>query len=488
MSKKGRTSKKKVHEETLEEIREFLRQRESSYRQVLDHVKGLMDKFHLFTEDGKRTIYRVATRKDYQGEDLKTVESIQDKLKKRRQELKDKGVKDPYTQYTLTDVEDIVGLKVICIYPSDVKIVRDYINKLYHEGNFAKCKEELVVGKVDVRTESGEIEKRESGYEAYHFTVSPPGGLSMFHCEIQVLTLLQEAAAVKSHDLIYKPNGAVKEEYVAQAKLLSDSLRVADEQSMVLEQGILEKRRIERERKNVAKRAIMSEIVQRVQSSQDSELSELIGDINQRENLALANIDDLVNRVICLVGKRKQADLNICRIASYLATQREGSDLDAWALELIDRYIAKAVGVIKGQGHLFKGLILWGLSKDGTIEETKKALWHGERLKDADLICTAKGNISHFIADLEIRDQRDLALEYSEEACNAKPDWHRLDTYGYVRIVFGKDVREVEEGWDKCKQAYGQASDKNVAQPFLHIAQNKALERLTQFAQKELLI
>ena len=452
-----------VEVETIEQIKDFFEPKDDSYRKVLKMIRRSLDDYRDSTE-GRKAIYRIATRRDYQGEELKTAASIQRKLIEKRAEK---------PTYDLFDIEDIVGCRVVCVYPTDVDVVRKYIWDHWREWGLRKPK--------------GESKNTKQGYRAYHFTVSPRGLLGHYNCEIQLVTMLQEAWSFKTHDLLYKPKEAVREEHENTAKLLSDSLRVVDKQSQILEREIQKKRREEAERKDAARKQIMRAICESIEPSQDPQLSGLKDSIERRKNLALGKIEDLVDRVDSLAQKRGWADLNLCRIASSLATERLGDELNAWALGLIDQHIANVGDENKGHGHLFKGLTLWALGEEGAVEESEKALEYGNTLKDKALIYDAKANIAYFIADLESEELKDLALKYSEEAQKDAPGPDNLDTYGYVRIVFGEDFKQVQKGWDACKKAYKRDTDKELALAFLLIAQDKAIKRFIEFSEKGLL-
>jgi ppGpp synthetase/RelA/SpoT-type nucleotidyltranferase len=78
----------------------------------------------------------------------------------------------------------------------------------------------------------------EFGYRSYHFFVKVPtpidiyGNVELCLCEIQARTELQHMWAVKSHDLLYKPQGQweLSDKHVLEdMKQVSNSLRAADQ-------------------------------------------------------------------------------------------------------------------------------------------------------------------------------------------------------------------------------------------------------------------
>jgi len=432
------------------------------------------------TQEGRRAIYRIGTRRDYGGEEFKTWESIQEKLEDRRKEKPD---------YKLKDIEDFVGLRVVCIYPSDVDIVREYIKKLWEDGKLAKYREDRAVGKVKVKAKGGGVEERETGYKAWHFTVNLPGRLNIFNCEIQVMTILDDAAAVKTHDLIYKTTDMVKAMHVKQAKLLSDSLAVIDEQSSILKREIQRKWHIEEEKKNVAKEYLILDIAKRLEFSEGSEIHKLRDHIiAKKEELryGAASEESEEMKWIRQIAE-KELDLNLCRVVGLLAIIREGHVLDEYALEFIDRYIDQASDDRdKSEAHIFKSLILSTFGNRGAVEEAEKALQYGESSGDEKLINDAKENIAYFIAEFEQVNRETLARNYSEEVYKVDPSAENLETKGYVQITFGKSPEEVLKGLKLCKQALNKSKEnKKMIELFLRIDEHRVLERLWEFVEEE---
>ena len=463
--------------ESIETIKQRLELLRPYYLEVLTGVKSLLERFKN-TAEGQRAIYRITSRKDYQEDELKTPKSVQGKLIKRRSELEKKGTKNPKKSYGITKMDDIVGLTVICVYPADVRKVADYLESLKGK-SLAYCRKEHVVGKVDARKKDGTIEPMESGYKGLHFTVSLAGNLSRYKCEVRVITMLDETWAYKVHDLIYKPKSVVKENYAKQARMLSDHLRSVDNQCEWLETEIRKKELEEIERRAICSLALFNQLskkVGRLRKLRDT----IIADEN-KERIRHGDISDIIDRI----NNVKDVNRNLCRIACLLVTKRAGHDADGCALRILDEYISNAANDHdRHWGHLLKSRLLWALGNELAIEEAEEALRCHEKCGCQEDIGWAKGDVAYFIADFEKYDKENVAREYSLEIKDLIPA--HLDTYGYVKIMFGKSYEEVKEGLELCEKACEQDEDKELAEVFLRIHRHKALDRMLEFSEVKL--
>jgi ppGpp synthetase/RelA/SpoT-type nucleotidyltranferase len=202
-----------------DEVLEHLARNGDDYRQAVQQLRLLFEEFRN-SKEGKRVLYRVATRKDNQdgGDELKSVRSIVDKIIARREELQADGKK---ADYEVNDVEDIIGMQLVCVYPSDVDAIVGYVHELDIDMD------------LDTVAPFAEVHKP-SGYRALHGVVAARNGLK---CEIQILTLLQEAWSCKTHALTYKGHNIVAADSRDTA-LLSDALWNIDRQSEALKDKI----------------------------------------------------------------------------------------------------------------------------------------------------------------------------------------------------------------------------------------------------------
>jgi len=138
-----------------------------------------------------------------------------------------KSYTDPFAETT-----DFAGVRVTCFYSDDLWKVE---NLIYDEFPDANKAEDVLVSNID-----------RFGYSASHFLVQlkekAPGSLcddlKGKTCEIQVRTVLQDAWAMFSHDLLYKYEHIIPDFLKRQFYALAGALETAD----VAFQTIREKR------------------------------------------------------------------------------------------------------------------------------------------------------------------------------------------------------------------------------------------------------
>lgn len=155
---------------------------------------------------------------------VKTADSLESKIKR-------KG----YKYIALSEITDLVGLRVITYYDDDVDLVASLIEK------------EFVVDEVN------SIDKRKAhdpdrfGYMSLHYIASLSGGrcgfpeyrdFSGMKFEIQVRTLLQHAWAEIEHDLGYKSDREIPAEFRRRFSRVSSFLEEADESFVRIRNGI----------------------------------------------------------------------------------------------------------------------------------------------------------------------------------------------------------------------------------------------------------
>lgn len=456
--------------ETIEEIENFVREGRDRYKKVLRSIKRILEDYY-DTPAGRRALYRVATRGDYQqGKEFKTPQSIQRKIRDRRKE------KPGYSRF---HIEDIIGVRIICIYPSDVEIVKSYIRSLDNKS---------------LKIEDEELKETDSGYRAYHFVVTLPQPTFAQHkCEIQIVTMLQETWSFKTHGLTYKGKEVVKKEHKQRTKLLSDALDVMDKQSQLLERQIRRKREEEQKRKNAAKVSFMKELakigsLKNINSEQRKELQELRDYILKNEGeLCYGDVNEVVGRIHKYRDRFKKVDRGLCRVIALLAVIRDTDDLDGLALEYADRFIDASTSKDKCKAYMLKSLMFWSFNRlEDAINEAKRALRFAKEIRNKRLINYTKISIAYFIADLGDKDREDQARKYINELRKAvlskEGEEAFLDTDGYVKIVFGQTIEEVREGLSLCERAYKQSKTKDLAGPFFEIHEHNALERLLELS------
>lgn len=457
---------------TIDDIQDYLNRRGNAYRGLVSRIKNRLEEYHQYDQEGKAAIYRVASRADYQyGEEIKSAQGIYGKIR-------DKREVERRLSYGVQDVPDVVGVRVVCVYPSDVDRIISLLRRLRQEGFLRTCKP---------RPETTEL-----GYRAWHAVVTVRGTRFMgLKCEIQVRTMLQEAWAHKAHPLIYKPKGAVSLEEERQAKLLSHLLDVVDQQSLLLEHQIRKARREEDTRKRTANLSYAKNLALLAgKKSARKQLRDILDAIHAKENeLRFGEVASIIRQVESYV-KRYGTDLDICRVMTYLATLRESDDLDAFVSDQIEACISK---FSSKEPELcpalrFAGVFFHCIGDSGkAIQFTERGLRLAEELNILEQLHVLKANLAYFYAEAGLTEKAQQARKMAQEAVDANPaNPLFLDTLGFVKIVFGQTYQEVLEGLQDCDKAYQTDTEKEVAYHYLALHRQKGHEKLMQLSAAEL--
>lgn len=444
-------------------IQSYLDSRQKNYLRVLTKIKPKLVEYWKYDTCGISALYRVASRSDYQfGNELKTAQSIYSKILEKR--------KKENPSYQIDDVKDVIGFRLVCVYPSDVELVLNFLRSLHTDGFFGQYEEEL--------------QERETGYKAYHVNVAlSETQLGDYMCEIQVLTMLEETWSYKAHDLIYKPAEAVTQEQKEHAKILSDILHACDQQSQLLQREITKSSEEENQRKELAKIELMA-VIAKLNPATKKELCEIRDHILQnRKDLRYGDTSDVLAKLgnyIHDVG----IDIEVCKVLMLLCTLREFDDLDQFAVDHIEKLIRSLAG---DDSRLLEAYRLAGLSyyclgiPNQAIERTEQALKISIKNQNTYETNRLKSNIAYFIADSNIQEKMALAKKYGKEAHEEQSDdVDIMDTYGYVKIVFGDTYEEVDEGLKKCEEAYKKDANKKLAAPYFELHRRKAYKRLSE--------
>lgn len=140
---------------------------------------------------------------------VKVVESFLEKVRRKKYE-------NP-----LADVEDIAGLRIVCLFTEDLPRIESVIDSLFE-----------MLEKED-KLDSLGIEKM--GYQGHHFVVRIGSksngpryrGLNHLKAEIQVRTTLQDAWARISHNLVYKSEASIPVQLRREFQNVSSLLEIA---------------------------------------------------------------------------------------------------------------------------------------------------------------------------------------------------------------------------------------------------------------------
>lgn len=210
------------------QTRDQLDELRPNFEAALDFV---VNTFTAYRKQAGRFLIRAIVPRDPK---IKELARILGKISEARQNGKDLKLKE---------VGDIIGLKVLCPYRSDVDVV------------IAWMKSNDI---IEVLTPEDVAKKEsETGYRGYNFLVTFPEETLQIYphfrglkCEVQIKTMLQEAWDAWTHDVVYDPETKIRPEeaYKYLFKLLADELKILDEKSETL------KRQIQKEEKEAERR------------------------------------------------------------------------------------------------------------------------------------------------------------------------------------------------------------------------------------------
>ena len=145
---------------------------------------------------------------------LKSFDSISKKLISRGYEVNVKNIEE--------HVLDVVGLRIVCSFLSDVKKIVEIIENS---------------DKITVHDKEDYIANpKETGYSSYHLNVYVPvyliDGVTMVAAEIQIRTLAMDFWAGLDHKITYKFNGVIPEEIKEEMQHCADDIRKLDQKML----------------------------------------------------------------------------------------------------------------------------------------------------------------------------------------------------------------------------------------------------------------
>lgn len=381
--------------------------------------------------------------------------------------------------YSVGDLEDLVGIKVLCPYPSDAKEVIEWMRG--HRG-FRLDPESL---------QAARREKKE-GYRGYHFTIQLKEmllenneDLMGLNCEVQVKTMLEEAWDAKTHELTYKREEQVHPKLLAEMRKVSNELATLDERTELLKALILERETQERMRKEAVVAVYLNESLPRAKALI---LQVQGGDELIQGKFTPANVLGLIP-VIQQCRRDQGLSKDLCRLAALVGLFAKGRHMDVWALDVCDELIHRSPD--DPRSYLTKGSVCWALDRlDDAIELTEIAIEKGEALGDVQVVAEAKGSFAYWVAEktwIEENAEIDLihrANAYIDEAIRMRPDDPSyLDTKGFLVIVGGSTEGDVERGRGVLSEAHTRSAGtpyERIATAFYRRHETIALLRLAQ--------
>ncbi|MCK4476331.1 MAG: hypothetical protein KAU16_06350 [Methanophagales archaeon] len=386
--------------------------------------------------------------------DVKSLKSVVDKIRRNR-----KTQSEGKRPYNFEDVEDLVGIKVLCPYHSSAKEV---MNWMFTQSHFTVTPTSI----EDAWTFN------KYGYRGWHFVAEPSPLLLKLEptfmgtkCEIQVKTMLQEAWDAQTHDLSYKKEELIDTELLDHIKSQSNILAALDEQSEIIRKLIQHVEEEEREHMNIAATNYLyllmgTEFLDYLKDSYDIELP------NYNEDCPLSQ-DRLkkVNGVIGSYRKAKGLNKNLIRFAAFIALCQRNAEQEEMTFSLAQDFVnanpedPEAEDVLAG--------VYWALYRvDEAIKHGEKAINKARNLK-IDLTLY-QDNFCYWVTEavrarMDVEEKlKKLVLDLTEQFSRAHPDDPKYqDTAAFVKIVLGTTIEEIESGLNLTREARKLAEQSN---------------------------
>ena len=187
--------------------------------QIIKDFEERIDLYHNLEEIAVMLVEAEMMRKHFFLMDIahrvKTRSAVEGKLEKYRDRFK-----------SITDITDLVGLRIICYFQDDVDRIAECLTELFNV--------------VEIRDKRVKANISEFGYLSLHYICTLkdveqyPESLRSIRFEIQIRTVLQHAWAQIEHDLGYKSHFGVSSPIRRKFSRMAGLLEIADEQFMDL--------------------------------------------------------------------------------------------------------------------------------------------------------------------------------------------------------------------------------------------------------------
>ena len=485
------------------EIANIIRQRASHWQKLQDRVVTVVNEYGT-SEALYGAIYRIYSRADKQkatqqgNPHMKSARKIAEEICLRRyggfkiRNGKSIEIK-PDPKFGIDKITDVVGVTIVCPFPSDVA---------------------RVVAQVMADDRLGErgvpkVHDRED-YAATHLHVSfsddPLDGLV---CELQIKTAFQDAFGWKVHGLSYKAEAHTDDWVIDQLNKINVVIRAADEMSDQLRARIARENAYGVARRRLAKDSLKGNILNSVRNDPDLPRKAAISDVLDRLDEALEGgvkrgelFTALREDIQQLIAKLDYSATTF-RVAALYALDCGRSD-QMWWLE--GHYLAWTRGLNPETRPddvepFCRAAITYGIGHY-CVGDLHRAILVGEdalkcvRNVDSALVGHLATNVAYYYAErfgqggnAEDAEKAKELTAWAQSILTEEQGALLKDTIGYVRIETGETVEMVEEGLKLCREAYDdiQTNGKNGLKPpsqqFFELHREIAYRRLADLTQ-----
>lgn len=407
--------------------------------------------------------------------EVKSLRSVVDKINRHR-----RAQKPEEQPYGLNDIDDLVGAKILCPYPSDVKAVLDWLftQRTYKVKPFERQAQKEM-----------EEKERDRGYRGYNFTLIPTGmEIPENRFELQVKTLTEEAWDAKTHGVSYKPTSEIDPQLLEHMRLLSKALVVIDEQSEVLKNQIKQ----EEAELELDQRAAVSIWLSALAAEHTKRRLKELGFPEDPSRFQKKDALRICKKIEKL-EKQEGLSAFLCRCYALLGVLDGRDRFKSAAVVAAHRFASQEQN---WQGYRVASYLHWGLGNfEQAMEYTGKAIdllqdelaeikgGTGEDLKrKKDLEGKLEETKNQFVYWVcEARDKSKLyqASKYVQEM-DCESSAAAMDTLGFFNIVFGSNTTQIDEGRRLIRKSLASTEPAHQAAAYLFYLKHErvALKRL----------
>ncbi len=378
-------------------------------------------------------------------DDIKLLQSVVEKIRKKRSENIDKddsGSSDDIDPqpYNFDDLEDLIGVKILCPYQTDADEVAKFLFE--RVGTLRTVENSPICG---LRSDPG-------GYRGYNFTVYPSPGSrhdwTSLRCEIQIKTMLQEAWDAMTHDLVYKRSRSIPPQLSKQFAIVSQGLDSWEASAGVLKDSVSELWRQADDHRQVAVLVMMNDAVESLNKLRkiNPDIREiLMADLGKNTLFSYDEISQ-INETI-----RDEADdggitYELCYVAALTAICYESPAQTDFAVQLIDRYAMEQGNSADAETR--RADVYWAL---GRFTEAVEAIESARSLEDGDNQFI-DSHFCYYVADAHVSlsfvptETLKQAITIADRFAKNPNNPGDLDTAGFVKIALGENDAEVRAG------------------------------------------
>lgn len=487
------------------EVVDIVEARGQHWRRLQDRVAGVVRDYESVAAL-YGAIYRIYSRSDKQATiqpfnpHLKSTQKIVEEINIQRHggtKIRNgKAVQvKAHPQFSIYDISDLVGVTIVCPFPSDVAKVVAYIE---------------ADDRLGVRSDKKVHERAD--YAATHmyigFEDEPFYGLV---CELQIKTAFQDAFGWKTHGLSYKAEASTDGWLIDQLNKINVVIRAADEMSDQLRARIVRENAHGLARRQQAKQSLKENLAATVRTEPDKprrlaiseilqhldEARQMNGGASRAERLKnlRANIDKLLKdfgytattfRVAALYAIDCGRNDQLFWLDRHHRTWSDGLDPNADPDSAEQFYRA---AVTCGIAHYCAGDL------KGAVRVGEEALRRFDSTQNL-LVGQLTTNVAYFYAEWFALDGK---TEHAAKAAHLANRAETLmmshkapllkDTVGFVLIQTAQSVEDIERGLALCRQSHADIQNssnetlKPTSQQFFELHREIAYQRLAELTQ-----